>query len=259
MLSCETYVDPACGGTGEIVIRNNHVYRVPSAFFLKNPALGPFVISGNVIHDVAYMGNWAPANVTFEGNLVYRSGGGIAHGDFGGSTGDEVWLRSGRNLVLLDNTFIGFDVLVTFRIWASGHTIRGNVIQGLTLSLADQSWDNMGAIVEDHAWVMPDTATDIADSRLAMDNDFDDNCFVTDVPDFIAYGRRNEVTTGNWVLEHLSLDEARSTLGHELASDRADDPTTVFEGFAAGDYGVSASGPCAGRGAAIPPWAGATP
>lgn len=256
VLSCETYLGAACGGNGSTVARNNHIYQVPSAFFLKNPALGPFTMSGNVIHGVASLGGWSPANITFEQNLVWDLGSvPLSIGGFGGGVTDEpVWERAGRNLAIRNNTIIGVDNLLYFRLFASGHTIRGNVIQGLTWSLSVASRDRPGAIVADHPYLYPDPAADIADSRLAMDNDFDDNCYVTPVADFIAYGRRSQVSGAPLRVEVLGLDQARTSLGYDLSSDRVGDPAEVFEGFAAGDYRIRATGPCAGRGASVPPW-----
>jgi hypothetical protein len=252
-LSCETYI-ANCGGNGELTIRNNLIYHVPQAFFFKNPALGPFHVSGNVIHDVGSLGQWSPSNITFEDNLVFAAHGGAARvGGTGGSIAEDIFERIGHHLVMQNNTFIGFNTLVFFRTYASGHTIRGNVIEGLGLSMADASWDNMGYVVQDKSWVFPDTTADITASQLATNNDFDDNCFVTGESDFLAYGRRYD-SNGNIALQHLSLANARSTLGYELASDVVSSPTGAFVDFDGGDYAIVGTGPCAGRGAKVPSW-----
>jgi hypothetical protein len=91
-----------------------------------------------------------------------------------------------------------------------------------------------------------------------MGNDFDDNCFVTTVPDFIAYGRRYDPGSGT-ELTHLSLDDARSMLSFELTSDVVSDPSAAFADFDAGDYRISDTGSCAGRGATVPAWAPGMP
>ncbi len=257
-LSCETYRGLACGGNGEITIENNHIYRVPQAFFFKNPAAGPVIIRGNVIHQVGSLGKWSPSNILLENNLIYGGGGGARLGGTGGPVEDEIFDRVGHNLVLRNNTFIGFDTLVEFRNYASGHTIRGNVVQGLTLSMSERSWNNMGYVYEAQGWIRPDPTAEITASRLAMGNDFDDNCFVTGVADFIAYGRRYDPGTGT-ELTHLSLADARSTLSFELSSDVVSSPAEAFVDFDAGDYRVSSSGGCAGRGATVPDWAPSLP
>lgn len=253
-LSCESYVMPygECVGTGRIVIRNNHVYRVPSAFFLKNPSLGPVEITGNVVHDVRYLGQWSPSNITFEDNLVYR-GSAAQVGGFGGDTGDLVYARAGRDLVMQRNTFIGMNTVAVFRVYASGHTIRDNVVQGLTYGEDDASWDHMGYVVQDANSNRPDDAVDIADAQIAIDNDFDDNCFVTDEADFLAYGRRRGTGSGT-ELTHLVLSEARATLAHEVSSVVTADRAAVFEAFDAEDYRIASDGPCAGDGATVPSW-----
>ncbi len=253
-LSCETYLGPGCGGNGSVYIEGNHIYRVPQAFFFKNPARGPVVIQGNVVHDIRALGQWSPSNILLENNL-FHGGAGLARiGGTGGPVEDEVFERLGHNLTVRNNTFVGFDQVIEFRIFASGHTIHGNVVQGLAIPYAERGWNNMGFVFQAQSWIRPDTAARIEDSQLARDNDFDDNCFVTPVEDFLAYGRRRRTDSGT-DLTHLTLAQARERLGFDVASDRVDDPSAVFEDFAAGNYRVRSDGPCAGRGAEVPDWA----
>ncbi len=248
-LSCETYIED-CGGNGELTIRNNHIYHVPQAFFFKNPAEGPFDISGNVIHDFGSLGQWSPSNITFDGNLVV-GGGRIRLGGSGGPFDQgEVFERMGHHFTARNNTLIGVDQFLEFRVWATGHTIRGNVFSGLTTAIAERDYNHMGLIYQAEYVREVPQAADIADSQIATDNDFDDNCYVTDVTDFIAYGRRHD--TG---LDHLTLDEARARLGHELNSDIVGNTAEVFVDPTRGDYSSAEGGACAGRGAVVPAWA----
>lgn len=249
MLSCERYIDPDCVGNGELTVRNNHIYHVPQALYLKTPAKGPFLISGNVIHDVGSLGHWVPANITFENNLAYDVEGGALVGGHGG-----IYERNGHNFVLRDNTLLGFDSLVSFVVYASGHTIRGNVIEGLELSVSEGTWNDTGYIAQQDSPYFPDTTADFAASQLARDNDFDDNCFVTAVTDFLAFSRRYD-DGGGVESSYLSLEQGRTLMGHETTSDRVELPASVFVDFSGGDYQIDPASPCAGRGASVPPWA----
>ncbi len=257
-LSCETYFGVECGGNGALTARNNHIYHVPQAFFLKNPAVGPFHLYDNVIHDIGSMGKWSPSNITFENNLVY---GGIGRIDLGGSGGSAettgVYERMGRNLTVRNNTFIGMNTLVHFRIYASGHTVEGNIIQGL-FSMDQADWDHMGYIFQSQGWVNPDMEPNIELSQLARENTFDDNCFITPNHDFLAYGRRFDPGTGT-ELTHLSLEDARTRLSYELTSDVVDSLEEALVEPTTGDYRVRVDGPCAGRGATPPDWARSIP
>jgi hypothetical protein len=71
-------------------------------------------------------------------------------------------------------------------------------------------------------------------------------------PNFIAYGRRSN--DGGWLVEHLSLQDAREQLGHDVHSTITTDRNAAFEDFGAGNYRIAANGPCAGRGATVPDW-----
>ena len=248
-LSCETYFGVECGGNGRIVIENNLVYRVPSAFFFKNPARGPFEVRHNVIHHAAFMGKWAPSNITFEENVVHDVGGGIVHGEFGGGDlSSEVGERAGRSLTLARNTLVGFDNVVSFWVDGAGHTVRDNVIVGLSHSMSSAGWDTPGYVSRHESFdSYPDTGDDITGSALA-ESDFGPNCLVTSVADFIAASRYRE-RGGSWDIDRLSLDEARSALGMEIDSVVIGDPATVLVDPAGGDYAVRADGPCAGMGA----------
>ena len=248
-LSCETYFGVGCGGNGRIVIENNHVYRVPSAFFFKNPAEGPFEVRHNVIHHVGFMGKWAPSNITFEGNLVHDAGGGILHGEFGGGDlSSEVGERAGRNLVLTGNTLVGLDNVVSFWVDGAGHTVRDNVIVGLGHSMSAASWDTPGYVSRHESFDgYPDSGADITGSALG-ESTFGPNCLVTPVDDFIAASRYRE-TGGSWEIDRLTLDEARSALGMEVDSVVVADAAEVLVDPSGGDYAVRADGACAGMGA----------
>ncbi len=248
-LSCERYIDPDCVGNGRLTVRNNHIYHVPQALYLKNPSAGPFHVQGNVIHDVGRLGGWVPSNITFEENLVYR----VAGGTLVGGQGRPVE-RNGHDLVFRNNTLIGFDNVLTFVVYASGHTIRGNVIQGLSLTTSDGDWNNMGYVGQAASRYVADTASDFASSQLAMGNDFDDNCFVTATASFLSFSRRYDTGSGVRV-QHLGYTDVATTMGHESSSDRVADPAMVFSDFSSGDYRISPSSPCAGRGAPVPGWA----
>ncbi len=249
-LSCETYLGAECGGNGALTIQNNLIYHSPQAFFFKNPSAGPFTIRGNVIRDVGSLGSWAPSNIVFTENLVVRGGGGIRLGSGNPNTG-EVFERQGHNFTAQNNTFIGRNSFLELRDWATGHTSRGNVFQGLTLGRADRSWNNMGLIYQG-LYARETAPADIGDAQIAT-NDFDDNCFVTDTPDFLLYGRRYSTDSGRQ-LDHLTLDEARTRLGHDVESDVAN-TASAFVNFDGGDYRIADDGPCAGRGAPVPEWA----
>ena len=247
-ISCEEYLGIECGGTGSVQIRNNHIYRVPQAFFFKNPSAGPYQIDGNVIHHTQRLGGWVASNITFENNLIYEASG-IGFGT-GANYSGELFERAGHSLTVRNNTFVGLNALVSFKSYATGHTVRGNIIQGLELSLTkDKTWDNVGYIAE----TIGSEITDVTKSQLASGNDFDDNCFVTSTEDFIAYGRR--YSGGGGGLDHLSLTQTRDMLGYELTSLVVTNPQNVFENFKNGDYRTSNGGACGTRGAAVPPWA----
>ncbi|TPV93009.1 MAG: hypothetical protein B7733_22880 [Myxococcales bacterium FL481] len=252
-LSCEVYVDPGCIGTGSILIENNLVYHVPQAFFFKNPAAGPIEIRGNLFREIGGMGTWVSSNITFAHNLVMAEAPSL--GGEGGEEEQETFARNGHDLRMLNNTFVGVDRIAFLRVFAKGHTVRGNVIQGLRAAATENTWDNVGYIGQGDSWIDPDAATDFAQSHL-VDNEFDDNCFVPETPDFTAYGRRYDPGSGT-VVQQIDLEGARAELGHELSSDVAT-VAEVFTDFAHGDYRVR-EGVCGGRGATLAPWAVSEP
>jgi hypothetical protein len=253
-LSCETYEGFGCGGNGALTIQNNHIYRVPSALFLKNPSQGPTSIRNNVIENVYSLGKWNSSNITFDGNLVVDAGGNtystnIRAGGYGGSyQGNDIFLRSGHNFTFTNNTFIGRNMLIAFEFYASGHTFRDNVVEGLTQSMSSANWDWIGLIANHQYDPNVDREPLLEDSQLAT-NTFDDNCYVVGTTDFIAYGLRRSSGT-----DHNNLTEARSGMGHDASSVVTTNHATAFEDFGAGNYRIAANGPCAGRGATVPDW-----
>jgi hypothetical protein len=255
VLSCETYKGIECGGNGALTIQNNHIYRTPSAIFLKNPSRGPTLIRGNVIEDTYATGNWYSANITIDNNVWIDTGGNTAStqvraGGYGGPFGGgDIFLRSGHNFTFTNNTFIGRNMVIAFNFHASGHTFTGNVVEGLTLDMGDASWDQIG-VFGNHAYSPSvDTATVLEDSELAANNTFDDNCYVAATTDFIAYGLRRSSGT-----DHNNLTEAASRMGHDTSSVVTTNRATAFEDFGAGNYRIAQNGPCAGHGATVPDW-----
>jgi hypothetical protein len=252
-LSCESYIEPpgACGGNGRLTVRNNLIYNVPSALFFKNPTLGPVVVERNVFHPTQMLGKWAPSNITFEGNRLWDTGAAASIGGFGGDTSDPVYQRSGRNLILRYNTFIGRDSLLGFSVYGSGHTIQYNVIEGLSQSITQAHFDTPGYLSRGLGeYTDTGVKSDITTSELAVDNVFNDNCLVTSSTDFIAVSRYlPRDASGNWQINWLTLAEARATLGFETRSVVAPDKHAVFVDYDGGDYTIDAAGPCAGMGA----------
>jgi hypothetical protein len=254
VLSCETYEGIGCGGSKNVTIQNNHIYRTPSAIFFKNPMEGPITIRDNVFHNHYALGKFNASNITFDNNVMYDARGGPGStefrvGGYGGPyEGGEIFQRSGLNLTFTNNTFIGLDEIATFEHYAAGHTFTGNVVEGLTTPMSAANWDNLGIMGNNQYSPNPDTELLLEDSDLA-NNNFDDNCYVAGTTDFIAYGLRSSSAT-----DHNNLTEAQSGMGHDASSVVTTNHATAFEDFGAGNYRIAANGPCAGRGATVPDW-----
>lgn len=132
--------------SGLVLFQNNVIYNAPSAFYFKRDHPGPAVVQGNLIFNVVTMGQWRPANNTFERNVVFNvlDGGGPR-------------TRSGStNNVYRNNTFVDMDHAVNLDGPMNGHTVEDNVIFG------------PGYLLEFNS-----ASGDVGQSGL------DDNCFIT--------------------------------------------------------------------------------
>ncbi len=210
-------VDSGCD-TGLIQFKNNVLYNIPQAFFFKREFNGPVNIHDNTIYNVQHLGHWRASNVDFRGNTVYDVVG-IGPGGLGPQTSD-----GGRALSFVGNTFVDWNQIARFGGFADGHTIRDNVIYGLS--------DTGG----DVAYVRNSTGGDLTDF------DFDGNCFIT-TANFFAMNDNGTLYT---------LDEARNTFGMEGNSVVvAESKNDVFASPGTDDYTLigAAASQCGGKGA----------
>ncbi len=241
-LSCENYLGVECGGNGALTIRDNEMFRVPMAFFFKNPSAGPVVVEGNDIHDVVRIGRFAPSNVTFENNTVYRASGGIVLGQ-SDAAGTPFFTRSGHDLVVRRNTFVGLPFLASFVVQATGHVIRDNIVFGDLVASGRTSWNEPGLIYQSYG-----DGPRVATIAIGEGNDFDHNCYVGTAEDIrgpdslVVYGWRGSGT------DHVTLADARSALGYDETSVLVTE-AEVFVDPAADDYTARADGACRGFGA----------
>jgi hypothetical protein len=222
-LSAQVYLGYDHGGTGRIVIRGNHIYHTPQAFFFKNAMQGPIIIENNRIHEVGSLGILSSANVTFSRNLVYDVDPGFTR--VGGSPNSDPRIEaiSGQTCTVTYNTFVGLHSLMSCRA-GTGHTIDHNIFFGMNGRTPGAGWDTPSYIAKSE--VYPDVA-DPANSRLQQIT-ANNNCFVTPYSDFQAVSRYlpPESTGSDWLVEHYNLEQARQTFGFDrnstvvIASDR---------------------------------------
>lgn len=134
-----------------------------------------------------------------------------------------------------------------------GHTLQHNIIFGLQGRVENAGWDTPALLTKSQ--IAPD-AMSPSDSVLHTIS-ADENCYVSPFADFQAVSRRVPTPNGT-VLEHYTLDEARTVFGLDLNTKfvLSSDPSLIFHNPGAFDYAVAAGSPCESYGAdmsQIPP------
>ena len=232
-LSGETY-----GGTddtGKIEIRDNEIYHVPQAFFFKNAAKGPILITNNHIYDSDRLASNVSANVSFRGNLVHgvRTGfwrQGMGFAEKSTLTADElaaVLAIDGHKLTIEYNTIIGLEDTLVASNYGEGHRFSNNVIFGLPGTATTAGWNTAAFVKVNEGALTP------ADSRLQTMSS-DNNCFIVPDAGFQLIARYLPAS----ILEHYDFAAAQSTFGFDINSTFivSDDPTSVFVNPGAGNY-----------------------
>lgn len=172
VLSVCSYSDQGipCYGTQNIHFINNTIYNVSQTFFMKNPAAGPWIVTGNVIHDVDRLGILSMSNMYMANNLVYNfNTGWVKVGITEGSSGVD-WVR-GQNQIIINNTFVGADGIMSIGI-GTNHTLRNNIYFGII---------NDSNTADSPAYLAKDwDADDGADPALSLLQNItsDNNCFI---------------------------------------------------------------------------------
>ena len=243
-LSMQFYGGVDQGGTGRIVIERNLLHDLPHAFFFKNPAEGPVEIRHNRIFATQGLGIAGSSNMTFENNLVYGTESGFDFSPM--ETSDpELLALSGQNAVLENNTLVGPGYG-----WVgsgAGHSMHGNLVFGLTGQVAGANWDTRSLLAKGEVQSDP---LDIGESVLHTFS-IDDNCYVSPHADFQAVARYVALGGGDFQVDHLTLDDARTTFGFDQRSTvvLSDDPAALFVNAGAHDFTAVAGSPCAAYGA----------
>ncbi|MFA6908662.1 MAG: right-handed parallel beta-helix repeat-containing protein [Patescibacteria group bacterium] len=208
-ISCQSYVNFECGGTGSIEFRGNHVYRVPQAFFFKNPAPGPVLIADNTIHDVSSLGTLITSNVTMHHNLVYGTDTGFWYvGRDGLESDPRVYTVSGQNAVITNNTFIGLNGLLIINNGA-GHTVERNIFFGMQGRVPGAGYDTPAYIKK--SLVYPDPSA--TSQSILQDITSNTNCFISPYSDFQMVQRH-----ANGSIEHYTRQQALATFGYDADS-----------------------------------------
>jgi prepilin-type N-terminal cleavage/methylation domain-containing protein len=239
-LSCQSYVNFECGGTGSITFSGNTVYHVPQAFYFKNPAPGPIMISDNIIHDVESLGTMITANVTMNHNLVYNVDQGWAYVGRDGLSDPRIYTVSGQNAVVTNNTFVGLDLLFNI-VNGTNHTVSNNIFFGMADRAPGAGYDTNAYIKKSATYPDP---TNVANSLL-QDITSNNNCFITPYSDFQMVQR---YVPGN--IEHYTREQANTTFGYDSSSVfiTQSNPASIFVNPASNNYNLINPATCPGMG-----------
>ena len=181
-LSREVYErDVTKGGTGKITVINNTFYNVPTHFFFKNPMSGPVLIQNNTLYNAVRVAQLSASNVSFVNNLVVDTPS-IFRVSAPGYTADFILDIAGTNERIENNTFVNYKEF--FQLYnKTNYVIKNNVFFGLAdVAPAVAKWS------ADRYLLRSDT-----NNYIYAKNDpelhriySDDNCFISQVADFIA-------------------------------------------------------------------------
>lgn len=229
-LSCQTYAGYNCGYTGAITFSGNTVYRVPQAFYFKNPSPGPVTISDNIIHDVESIGTLITSNVTMNHNLVYNTSMGWAYVGRDGlsSTPNDFYAISGQNARITNNTFVNLNQLFGI-VNGTNHVVTGNVFFGMRARAPGAGYDTTAYIKKSSTFPDPPNVT----QSILQDITSNNNCFITPYADFQMVQRH---VGSNF--EHYTRQQATSTFGFDSASVfiTQENAASIFVNPAANNY-----------------------